>query len=205
MPRVHCPSRVLCVMLSGSGRTLVNLQSRISQGQLEARVGLVIASRPCPGVERARELGLPVIVRRGSIPATELAAELEAAGAGLVVLAGYLSLVNIPPGWEHRVVNIHPALLPAFGGPKMYGERVHQAVLDAGCKVSGCTVHLCDGSYDTGPILVQRCCPVLEGDTPASLAARVFEEECRAYPHAVELLLAGRVEVDGPTARILGS
>jgi phosphoribosylglycinamide formyltransferase-1 len=193
----------LAVMLSGAGRTLVNLCETIDAGLLPARVALVIASRPCQGVERARERGIPARVMAGSIPPDDLERVLRDAGVDFVALAGYLRMVNIPASYQWRVVNIHPALLPSFGGRGMHGIRVHEAVLAAGCKVSGCTVHLCDAHYDTGPILVQRACDVLEDDTPQSLAARVFSLECEAYPAAIRLLVEGRVRVEGNRARIL--
>lgn len=195
----------IAVMLSGGGRTLLNLQDRIDAGALRARVGLVIASRECAGAERARARGLNTVVRAGDIPATELQRLANEAGAGSVVLAGYLRRVNIPAPLAGRIINIHPALLPSFGGAGMYGERVHQAVLAAGCKVSGCTAHLCDDRYDTGPIVAQACCPVRDGDTAETLAARVFSLECEVYPGAVAAMVEGRVRVsaDGRRATVL--
>ena len=115
----------------------------------------------------------------------------------LVCFAGWLHLLPIPDDFRHRVLNIHPSLLPAFGGKGMYGHHVHEAVLAYGAKVSGCTVHFADDTYDTGPILVQKCVPVKEGDDPDTLAARVFQAECDAYPEAIELIAAGRVTVQG--------
>lgn len=112
------------------------------------------------------------------------------------MLAGYLRKVPIPVWLRWRIVNVHPALLPAFGGAGMFGMRVHAAVLEAGCKVTGCTVHLCDEEYDRGPILVQRSCEVMEGETPGMLAARVFEEEKIAYVEALRRLLDGGVWVE---------
>jgi phosphoribosylglycinamide formyltransferase-1 len=190
-------------MLSGSGRTLVNLAERIRGGGLAAKIELVIASRECLGVERSRALGLPTTVLPGDIPAGTLEQLCRDHGVAWVALAGYLRLVNIPRALLGRVVNIHPALLPSFGGPGLYGHRVHEAVLAAGCKVSGCTVHLCDEVYDRGPIVLQKTCPVLEDDDADSLAARVFELEKAAYPEALELLISGRVNVEGGRARIL--
>lgn len=197
------PSDRLAVMLSGAGRTLANLHDRMLAGRMRGQIVLVIASRECPGAELARQRGLNVRVVPGVIPADTLGAMLREAGAELVALAGYLRMVDIPPGYEHRIVNIHPALLPSFGGPGMYGMRVHEAVLAAGCRVSGCTVHLVDRKYDEGPILVQRACEVKEDDTPETLAARVFAMECEAYPEGLELLMAGRIRVEGRRARIL--
>ncbi|MEQ8843422.1 MAG: phosphoribosylglycinamide formyltransferase [Phycisphaerales bacterium] len=186
----HIPR--LLVLLSGGGRTLLNLLDAIEAGDLRARIAGVIASRPCAGVERAQTRGVPAGVERGMIRATRLLEIAREHNAQWVVLCGYLQKVDLPPELEGRVVNIHPALLPNFGGPGMYGDRVHKAVLDSGLTESGCTVHLCDAHYDSGPIVLQKRCPVLPGDTVESLAARVFELECRAYPEALSMLLAGR-------------
>ena len=196
------PTR-LAVMLSGAGRTLVNLHDRMLAGRMRGQIALVIASRECPGADLARQRGLEVRVVPGVIPAEALGRLLHEAGAGVVALAGYLRMINIPAGYEHRIANIHPALLPCFGGAGMYGVRVHEAVLAAGCRVSGCTVHLVDPRFDEGPILVQKACEVKGDDTPESLAARVFALECEAYPEGLELLMARRVRVEGKRARIL--
>lgn len=193
----------IAVLLSGSGRTLANLCERIDAGDVPARVALVIASKECLGAQRARDRGIPTLVEPGTIPADRLADLLREHGAAWIVLAGYLKLVNVPREFAGRVVNIHPALLPAFGGPGMYGDRVHRAVLDHGCKIAGCTVHLCDERYDTGPIVLQRACEVRDDDTPETLAARVFELEKRAYPEAIAALIEGRVIVEGRRTRIL--
>lgn len=179
----------LAVLLSGSGRTLVNLAAAIAAGALRARIGLVIASKVCPGCDRARELGVEPVVIAGTIPADRLAAMLAEHRVDLVVLAGYLKMLAVPPGWAGRIVNIHPSLLPDFGGKGMYGHHVHEAVLAAGRTESGCTVHLVDEHYDRGPILAQARVPVLPGDTPDTLAARVFEAECRTYPVAIQARL----------------
>lgn len=193
----------LCVMLSGGGRTLMNLCDRVDAGALGVRIGLVIASRECPGARLARDRGLPVRVMGGDIPKAQLADALHETGCGWVALAGYLRMAPIPDGFERRIVNIHPALLPAFGGSGMHGLRVHRAVLDAGCKVSGCTAHLCDERYDSGPIVAQRACPVSDDDTPESLAARVFALECAVYPEVIRALTQGRIVVEGRRARVL--
>ncbi len=190
-------------MISGGGRTLENLASHIEQGRLSAEIGLVIASSSCPGAERARERELPTLVVPGVIEPGKLARMLSDHGVGWIALAGYLKLLRIPPGFEGRAVNIHPALLPSFGGPGMYGRRVHAAVLEAGCRVSGCTVHLCDDAYDRGPILAQRACEVLDDDTPDSLGARVFVLECELYPRVIQSILTGRVSIEGRRARIM--
>lgn len=189
--------RSLAVFLSGSGRTLRNICRKIDEGFLPARVSLVVASRECGGERWAAGKGIPTVVRPGVIPKEELGRLLVTHHVEYVALAGYLSFFEIPGGFEHRVTNIHPALLPGFGGKGMYGEKVHRAVLAAGCRVSGCTVHFCDDGYDTGPIISQLSCPVYESDTPETLGERVFELEKRAYPIALRSLLAGDLRVVG--------
>lgn len=184
------PTPNMLALLSGGGRTLVNLLDAIEQGRLEARITGAIASRPCAGVERAQARGVPTEIIRGMIPAHRLLSLAREHGATWVVLCGYLQKIDIPRELEGRVVNIHPALLPKFGGPGMYGDRVHKAVLEAGETESGCTVHLCDAEYDSGPIVLQARCPVLPSDTVETLAARVFEVECQTYPEALAMLLA---------------
>ncbi|MCA9273218.1 MAG: phosphoribosylglycinamide formyltransferase [Phycisphaerales bacterium] len=179
----------LVLMISGGGRTALNIADEIDNGNLDAEIAMVIASRECVGAERCRDRGLNVLVERGVLPSDWLGEVLQMAEADLVCLAGYLKLLPIPAGWEGRILNIHPALLPTFGGPGMYGDRVHQAVLEAGEQISGCTVHLCTDEFDRGPIVVQRTCPVLPDDTPETLAARVFEQECIAFPEAIRITL----------------
>lgn len=186
---MHSHPANLVVLLSGGGRTLLNLQDRIDDASLNARVSLAIASRPCAGVDRARARGLKTTIIPGRIPRDTLAKLLDDAHADLVVLAGYLQLIEVPEQYRGKIINIHPALLPAFGGPGMFGHHVHEAVLKSGATESGCTVHLVDDRYDSGRILLQRRCPVLPGDTPDTLAARVFEQECLAYPAAIAELL----------------
>ena len=187
--------RRLSVFLSGSGRTLVNLQKAIEDGALDAGIVDVVASRACAGVDRAVELGLPVEIVEGGFTASALLDRVAEHRIGLVVLAGYLRLVPVPPELERRILNIHPALLPGdgtggrFGGRGLYGTRVHRAVLEAGETESGCTVHYCSAEYDAGPVLVRKVCPVLVGDTPETLAARVFEKELEAYPEALQLAI----------------
>lgn len=153
----------LAVLISGSGTTLQNLLDQIAIAHLDARIAVVIGSRPgLPGLERAIDAGVPhsVVDRSQFQNAAEFSREaftrIDAAGADLVCLGGWLCLLEIPAKYTGRVMNIHPALLPSFGGKGLYGRRVHQAVLDHGCKVSGCTVHFVDNGYDTGPIILQR-------------------------------------------------
>ncbi len=127
----------------------------------------------------------------------------DEAHADLVCLAGWLSLLSLAETYRGRIMNIHPALLPAFGGKGMFGHHVHEAVLAHGCRVSGCTVHFVDGQYDNGPIIVQRTCPVMEDDTPDALAHRVFEQEKEAYPEAIRLFAQRRLRIEGRRVRIL--
>lgn len=184
-------------MLSGSGRTLDNLVSAIAQGELRATIPLVIASRPCLGADKARAMGADTIVQAGDLSARDLAALLDQHRIDLVVLAGYLRLLDVPEAYRGRIVNIHPALLPAFGGKGMYGDRVHAAVLASGASESGCTVHMVNEQYDRGPIVLQERVPVRPGDDVRVLATRVFEAECRLYPRALQLLIDRGVRVDG--------
>lgn len=181
----------IAVLLSGSGRTLENLLERIADGTLGATVGIVVSSRgDVRGVRIAHRAGLPVhVLPKGNTPlpiwSSAIFNACRAVDAELVVMAGFLNLVEIPTDFVGRVVNIHPALLPAFGGKGFHGIHVHRAVLERGCTVSGCTVHLVDNEYDHGRILLQRTVPVLPDDTAESLAARVFAEECVALPEAI--------------------
>jgi formyltetrahydrofolate-dependent phosphoribosylglycinamide formyltransferase len=193
----------LGVLISGGGTTLVNFLRQIERGELRAEVPLVIASRQCAGVAKARAAGLRCeTVNRASFADTAefsraIFDRLRAAHVDLVTLAGFLSRIDIPEDFQWRVMNIHPALLPSFCGQGLYGQRVHEAVLARGCKVSGCTVHFADNEYDHGPIIVQKSVPVHDDDTPDTLAARVFEAECEAYPEAIRLYAAGRLQVLG--------
>jgi len=198
----------LGVLLSGGGRTLMNILAEIEAGRLDARVAVVIASRQCKGIQRSRDAGLDVqLVPYKEMPdiptySARIAEILDAAAAKLVIQAGFMSLWEIPPPYEGRVMNIHPALLPGFGGRGMYGHHVHEAVLAAGCKVSGCTVHFVTNEYDAGPIIVQRAVRIAEGDTTDELAARVFEQECVAYPEAIRLFAQGKLRIDGGVVRV---
>ncbi|MFQ6047829.1 MAG: phosphoribosylglycinamide formyltransferase [Phycisphaerae bacterium] len=199
----------LGVLISGSGRTLQNFIDLIAADELPAQIAVVLSDRPeAKGLQRAEAAGIKtVLVRRRGTPAElfsqQITRALSRAEVDLVCMAGFLSLWTIPPQFEGRVMNIHPALLPRFGGSGFYGLRVHQAVLEAGCKISGCTVHFADNQYDHGPIIIQRAVPVLEDDTPETLAARVFAEELIAYPEAIRLFAAGRLRIEGRRVRIL--
>lgn len=200
----------LAVLASGGGTTLQNLVDRIADGSLDAQVNVVIASKPgIKALDRAANAKIMnfVVERKQYASVEEFSQPIfklcDDAGVDLICLAGWLSMVSIPPRYQHRIMNIHPALLPAFGGKGMYGHHVHEAVLAHGCKLSGCTVHFVDEQYDNGPIIVQRACPVLEGDTPDTLAARVFEQEKVAFPEAIRLFQQGRLKVEGRRVRIL--
>ncbi len=191
----------LAVLISGGGRTLVNLHERIVAGALHADIRIVVTSRgDVGGVVKSQELGLlTTVLDRSTLSAREFQRRITGAvaGADLVCMAGFLSLWRIPEEWTGRVINLHPALLPDFGGKGMYGRRVHEAVLSAGRKESGCTVHFCDNEYDHGPIILQRRVLVQPDDTPEDLAARVFQEECVAYPEAIQLFVENRIRLEG--------
>ncbi len=199
----------IAVLISGGGRTLANFLRVQERGELPGRIELVVSNREeIPGNEIARRAGVPLVVvpSRGLSDAAfaeRVYAALNAYGIDLVLLAGFLRRLPVRPDYRWRIMNIHPSLLPLFGGRGMYGERVHRAVLASGMKVSGCTVHFVTDELDSGPIILQACVPVDEDDTPETLAARVFAEECRIYPEAVRLYAAGRLVVEGQRVRIL--
>ena len=181
----------LAVLLSGSGRTLENLLEWIAAGRLAATVEIVVSSRAeVLGVQIAERAWVAVRVlppggQEFAVWSEEVLAACRQAGAELVVMAGFLHLVRIPRDFVGRVINIHPSLLPAFGGQGFHGMHVHRAVLDRGCTVSGCTVHLVDDEYDHGRVVLQKTVPVLPDDSPESLAARVFAAECETLPEAI--------------------
>jgi phosphoribosylglycinamide formyltransferase-1 len=194
----------LAVLISGGGTTLQNLIDKIKAGELQASIETVISSSASAyGLERASQNNIPtfVVERKRFKSAQEFSRAnfdiLDRHSPELVCMAGYLKLLTIPDNYAGRVMNIHPALIPAFCGPGFYGRIVHQSAIDYGVKVSGCTVHFVNNEYDAGPIIVQRTCPVLPDDTPDTLAARVFREECIAYPQAIRLFHAGRLKITG--------
>ena len=184
----------LAVLLSGSGRTLENLLLRQKHGNLLGTVELVLSNREgVRGVTIAESAGVrTIVIPQGDASLETWSANLfgfcREANVDLVVMAGFLQLVAIPDDFVNRVVNIHPSLLPAFGGKGFYGNRVHSAVIEQGVTTSGCTVHFVDNEYDHGGVLLQRQVPVASDDTPETLAARVFQEECEALPNAIQLL-----------------
>jgi formyltetrahydrofolate-dependent phosphoribosylglycinamide formyltransferase len=199
----------LAVLISGGGTTLQNLLDRSRDGRLPARVVLVVSNNPAAqGLERAAREGVSAVVeRRACASRAEFSGRIfdhcRAAGADLVCMGGFLQLLEIPDDFRGRVLNIHPALIPAFSGKGYHGAHVHEAALACGVKVSGCTVHFADNEYDHGPIVLQRVVPVLDDDTAETLAARVFAQECDAYPEAIALFARGRLRIDGRRVRVL--
>lgn len=194
----------IAVLISGSGRTLKNFIDLVAEDSLPVEIALVISSNPeAGGLEHATEAGIPTsVVERKNYDSHDafgaaIFSRCRTAEIELVAMAGFLKFAPVPDDFAGRVVNIHPSLLPSFGGQGMYGDRVHQAVLDYGAKVTGVTVHFVDNQYDQGPVIWQQPVPVMAGDTPHELAARVFEAEKEAYPHVLNLLAAGRVQLDG--------
>ncbi|MDP6602371.1 MAG: phosphoribosylglycinamide formyltransferase [Phycisphaerales bacterium] len=192
----------IAVLFSGGGRTVLNLLDHIEAGTLNATIDLAICSRSgTDGEPRIAAKGLGVQVVRGPGDTAEVGNRrtielLRASRPDLICLCGYLRLLEMEEWMGGRVLNIHPSLLPKYGGRGMYGMRVHQAVLEAGDTESGCTVHVVDDHYDHGPTILQSTCAVLEGDTPQDLAARVFALECEAYPAAIAGVLEGSIMID---------
>jgi len=188
----------MAVLISGSGTTLQNLIEYHRQGKLQADIVTVISSRNgVAGLEKASKAGLPVMVipRQGKKLddfAHAIYQHLREQQVDLVCLAGFLDFLPIPEDFQHRVINIHPSLIPAFSGKGFYGKHVHEAALKTGVKVSGCTVHFADNEFDHGPIISQTVVPVLDNDTPETLAGRVFQAECQALPEAINLLAEKR-------------
>lgn len=183
----------MALFFSGTGGNALNLLGACRRGTLPAQVVLALASTPkAGGIPRLAAEGVPVAVvqRRDYAEAVAFSAacyaQAEAAGAELIALCGWLKQLDVPPRWGGRILNIHPGLLPAFGGAGMWGMHVHRAVLAAGAAESGCTVHLVDNQYDHGRILAQARVPVLAGDSPEALQKRVYEQEMRLYPLALE-------------------
>jgi formyltetrahydrofolate-dependent phosphoribosylglycinamide formyltransferase len=207
---MHQPIR-LAVLLSGGGTTLQNLLDRIGDGRLRAEIAVVVANKTDAfGLTRARQAGIPAFVvdRKVCASREEFSARIfdhcRQAGVDLVCLAGFLQLLHIPDDFLNRVLNIHPALIPAFCGKGYHGLAVHRAALEMGVKVSGCTVHFADNEYDHGPIVAQRVVPVLNDDTLESLAARVFAAECEAYPQVIQWYAQGRLRIEGRQVRVTG-
>lgn len=199
----------IAVLISGGGTTLRNILDKIDAGGLDVAVTLVISSSSdAGGLKFADDAGIvrEVVVRRDHADQDAFSQTIfdhcRHAGVAYVVMGGFLKRVTIPDDFENRVINIHPGLIPAFCGKGFYGHHVHEAVLEYGVKLSGCTVHFADNQYDHGPVILQQAVEVRDDDTPEGLAARVFEAECEAYPKALALLAAGQVTVEGRRVRI---
>lgn len=203
--RPEGPARV-AVLISGRGSNLEALLDRFNRSdQRSARVTLVISDRPgAEGLEKAGSRGVPTAVISPRDYASEdqfgdaIVSALRDAESDLVVLAGFLRKVpvNVVRAYRGRMINIHPALLPFFGGKGMYGEQVHRAVLDSGMKVSGASIHFVDEEYDRGPIIAQWPVPVLSDDTPDRLAGRVLTVEHQLLPAVVERIAEGRIRLE---------
>ena len=200
------------VLASGGGTNLQAIIDACESGGIEGEVALVVSDKADAfALERARRKGIPAV----HIPPKGLKREeherlvheaLAKHKVDLVVLAGYMRILTpwLIEKYHSRMMNVHPALLPSFGGEGMYGEHVHEAVLRYGCKVSGCTVHFVSTEVDGGPIILQESVPVLDDDNPGSLANRIHPVEHRLYVKAVALYAAGKLKVEGRRVRILG-
>ena len=200
----------LAILISGSGTTLQNLIDKINDKTLNAKIQIVIGSSPdAYGIKRAEQNNIPVaIVQRKGYNNSEIFSntiinEIEKYSVDLIILAGFLHLFKISDKYTGKVMNIHPGLIPSFCGKGYYGHHVHEAVIESGVKVSGCTVHFVDNEYDCGPIIIQRVVQVHEDDSPETLAQRVFKEECIAYPEAINLFAEGRLKIEERKVRIL--
>ncbi|MEM6331111.1 MAG: phosphoribosylglycinamide formyltransferase [Planctomycetota bacterium] len=206
----------IAVLISGAGRTLKNLIDLVAADQLPVEIALVISSSAnAGGLKHAEDAGIPTsVVNRSDYESDDafgpaVFSRCRAKEIELVVMAGFVKFVPVPedfacgPDRPGRVVNIHPSLLPAFGGRGMYGRRVHQAVLDHGAKITGVTVHFVDNEYDHGPIIWQQPVPVFDDDTAESLADRVFQAELECYPAVLKMIANRRVALSGRRVRVV--
>lgn len=186
------------VLVSGGGSNLQSIIDKSKSGELQCKVEVVIGDRECYGVERAKEAGIDGYTLDRKVLKKELCREIDKIvserGIDLIVLAGFLSIIDeeFINKWKGRIINIHPSLLPKFGGPGMYGIRVHEAVLKAGEQESGCTVHYVDTGVDSGEIIAQKRVKVLEGDTPEILQKRVLVEEHKLLPESIAKIISER-------------
>ena len=207
-PPITGPPIRLAVCVSGGGTTLQNLIDRIRSRKLRAEIVQVVASRPRIGaIARAEAARIPLALasyhaRSNKEFSASVFDPIRHSESELVILAGFLSLLRIPSEFRGRVINVHPSLIPAFCGKGFYGTKVHEAVIQSGVKVSGCTVHFVDNAYDHGPIILQRVVPVHDLDTAEALAARVFKEECKALPEAITQYAEGRLDINGRRVRV---
>ncbi len=201
----------IAVLISGGGSNFKAIHQAIKQGKISGRIACVISSSTqAGGVQYARENDLSHFVPETETLkderafATFLQEKLTVEKVALVVLAGFLKKIPAAfiESFPGHIINVHPALLPAFGGKGMYGRRVHQAVIDYGCKISGATVHLVGSEYDSGPPIMQKSVPVLTGDTPESLAARVLKTEHEILPKVVACFANNQIEITGRKIKI---
>ena len=193
----------------GRGSNLFALHEAIRDGRLAAKIVAVVGTHgDAPAIERAQAAGLPTLIvdpkALGDDYDSALLSALKDAGADTIALAGFLRRVpsRVIQAFPLRIINIHPSLLPLFGGKGMYGEHVHRAAVEYGVKVSGCTVHFVDEAYDTGPIIAQRTVPVSDSDTAESLAARILPLEHTLFAESLQLLAEGRLMLDGRVVRV---
>ena len=200
------------MLCSGGGTNLQAVIDAVEAGTIDGEIVLVLSNASkAYALERARKHNIPAVFvskkQAGSDEAfnDEILKKLQEVGAELVVLAGYLPIVGkqIVKAYEHRIINIHPALIPSFCGPGMYGHHVHEAVLAYGAKISGATTHFVDEEVDHGGVIMQRSVPVMEDDTPDTLAARVLTVEHQILPESVRLFCAGKLGVDGRRVHVL--
>ncbi|MGI9516882.1 MAG: phosphoribosylglycinamide formyltransferase [Pirellulaceae bacterium] len=194
----------VAVLISGGGTTLRNLIERQQADELDATIALVISSNSqAKGIHFAETAGIRVQVfdhREFTDPdsiSNEIFTACREADIELVALGGFLRKLKIPNDFVNRVVNIHPSLIPAYCGAGMYGMRVHQAVIENGSPITGCTVHFVDNQFDHGPIIAQESVQVQKEESPEELAARVFELECELYPRVINAIARGEIRVDG--------
>ena len=198
---------ILGVLCSGRGTNLQSILAAVDSGQIPAPVGVVLTDKPdAKALERAEKAGIPhFCVNRKQYADKQvfeeaLVGKLREHGVTLVILAGFMRILS--PYFVHefrgRILNIHPSLLPSFGG-----AHAHRDVLAYGVKVSGCTIHFVDEGMDSGPIILQTAVPVRDGDDEDTLAARVLEHEHKLYPRAIELFLKGKLKIEGRKVRIL--
>lgn len=206
-------SKRIAVLVSGQGRGS-NMQAIIDacrSGKINGEVALVLGVKDdAPAMECARSRQIPTLaLSPKAFETTEayddaVLAALRSHGIDLICLAGYMRVLgqNVVDAFRNRIMNVHPALIPAFCGKGMYGHHVHEAVIERGVKFSGATVHLVDEEYDTGPIILQTVVPVLDDDTPDTLAARVLEAEHKTYTDAIALFAEGKLEVVGRKVKV---
>lgn len=198
----------IAVLVSGhsGGTNFQAIIDAVRAGNLQAKIALLVSTNELHGaVARARDANIKTLI----LPSAKCASPVEwdhkvsdalyQEGVSIVALAGYLRIITpvLLEAFPDRILNVHPALLPAFGGKGMYGMRVHKSVLEYGCKVTGCTVHLVNENYDMGPIVAQACVPVAEDDTPESIAAKVQNQEHKIYPQCIDWLARGLIRVEG--------